>query len=76
MEFWDRAHPQQRLDDGSDVHRAGAGGNVCHRPAAVAGVVWDAPDKWGANRQEIEVPRCFVPLVRWVLAGWAADQPR
>jgi hypothetical protein len=31
---------------------------------------WDADDKQGLNRREVDVRRCFVPLAKWVLAHW------
>ena len=31
---------------------------------------WDAEDKQGLNRQEVDVRVCFAPLARWVLAHW------
>lgn len=36
----------------------------------------DRDDKTGAKRQELPVERCFVPLLRWVLAWWAAQEKR
>lgn len=35
---------------------------------------YDAPDKRGQPRREVEVSRCFVPLLRWVLAWWAPGE--
>ncbi len=32
---------------------------------------WDADDKPGLNRREIDVRLCFAPLARWVLAHWS-----
>lgn len=32
---------------------------------------WDAEDKPGLNRQEVDVRACFVCLARWVLAHWS-----
>src|SRR5579862_8853016 len=32
---------------------------------------WDADDKQGLNRQEVDVRVCFAPLAKWVLAHWA-----
>jgi hypothetical protein len=31
---------------------------------------WDAEDKQGLNRREVDVRLCFAPLARWVLAHW------
>jgi hypothetical protein len=31
---------------------------------------WDAEDKQGLNRREVDVRVCFAPLARWVLAHW------
>ena len=36
----------------------------------------DAADKWGGPRQELDVPACFAPLLRWVLAWWPAGERR
>ena len=36
----------------------------------------DAADKRGARRQELDVGSCLAPLLRWVLAWWAADERR
>jgi hypothetical protein len=36
----------------------------------------EAPAKRGLQRQELVVRTCFAPLVRWVLAWWAADEQR
>lgn len=33
-----------------------------------------AADKRGDKRQAVEVSTCFAPLLRWVLAWWAADE--
>ncbi len=30
----------------------------------------DTPDKAGRKRQELEVTRCFVPLLRWIVRLW------
>ena len=32
--------------------------------------------KKGTQRVELDVSRCFVPLVRWVLSWWASDEQR
>ena len=37
---------------------------------------YDAPDKKGTHRQQIEVRECFAPLFRWVLSWWPAEQKR
>ena len=37
---------------------------------------YDAPDKRGAQRQEIEVTACFQPLLKWVLSWWTGDETR
>lgn len=36
----------------------------------------DTADKPGAHRREVEVPRCFTPLLQWVLRWWVADERR
>ncbi len=36
----------------------------------------DAPDKKGAQRQDLDVTACFAPLVRWVLSAWPATERR
>jgi hypothetical protein len=35
---------------------------------------WDAEDKPGLNRQEVDVRLCFAPLCRWVLAHWSGTR--
>src|SRR5438034_7253971 len=35
---------------------------------------YDAADKAGDKRQEIEVTTCFAPLLAWVFSWWQADQ--
>ena len=35
---------------------------------------WDADDKPGLNRREVDVRRCFAPLARWVLAHWSGTR--
>jgi hypothetical protein len=35
---------------------------------------YDAPDKQGLNRQEVEVTTCFAPLLAWVLRLWAGKR--
>ena len=37
---------------------------------------YDAKDKKGEKRRELDVSTCFAPLLRWVLAWWPADHPR
>ncbi len=37
---------------------------------------YDAADKKGEHRCQIEVRECFAPLLRWVLAWWPADKHR
>lgn len=37
---------------------------------------YDACDKTGAHRRQIEVRECFGPLLRWVLSLWPADKKR
>jgi hypothetical protein len=42
---------------------------------------YDAPHKKGyggkgCNRASLDVTRCFVPLVRWILQWWACDEKR
>lgn len=37
---------------------------------------YDAPDKQGDQRQEIEVTACFRPLLSWVLSWWTGDETR
>ena len=37
---------------------------------------YDAPDKRGEKRQEVEVTACFQPLLRWVLSWWTGDETR
>jgi hypothetical protein len=32
---------------------------------------WDAEDKQGLNRREVDVRVCFAPLARWILGHWA-----
>jgi len=36
----------------------------------------DDEAKTGTQRTELEVSRCFVPLVGWVLKGWPSDERR
>ncbi len=37
---------------------------------------YDAKDKRGEKRQEIEVTRCFSALLRWVVSWWEVDEKR
>ena len=37
---------------------------------------YNADDKKGEKRCELEVGTCFGPLLQWILAWWPADQPR
>jgi hypothetical protein len=37
---------------------------------------YDAPDKRGQQRQQVEVAACFKPLLRWVLAWWPQGERR
>ena len=37
---------------------------------------YDAKDKRGRKRQDLDVTTCFAPLLRWVLAWWPADERR
>ncbi|MDQ5853243.1 MAG: transposase [Chloroflexota bacterium] len=37
---------------------------------------YDADDKRGKQRHELDVTTCFAPLLRWVLAWWPADERR
>jgi len=37
---------------------------------------YDAGDKRGHKRQEVEVAACFAPLLRWVLATWPRGETR
>jgi len=37
---------------------------------------YNADDKKGKKRRELEVSTCFGPLLEWILAWWPADQPR
>lgn len=36
---------------------------------------YDAADKAGTHRLEVQAERCFAPLLRWVLEWWTPDQP-
>ena len=37
---------------------------------------YNAEDKKGEKRRELDVSMCFGPLLEWILAWWPADQPR
>jgi len=37
---------------------------------------YDAKDKKGEHRQQIEVSLCFAPLLCWILSWWAVDEHR
>ncbi len=37
---------------------------------------WNAQDKKGEPRAELEVTTCFLPLLRWVLSWWSAAERR
>ncbi len=37
---------------------------------------YNAADKKGKKRRELDVSTCFGPLLQWLLAWWPADQPR
>ena len=37
---------------------------------------YDAKDKKGQKRRDLDVSTCFGPLLQWILAWWPADQPR
>jgi hypothetical protein len=37
---------------------------------------YEAPAKKGEQRQELEVPTCFAPLLRWLLSWWEAQEQR
>src|SRR5260370_22079154 len=48
------------------------------RPQAKVLAYWsyNADDKKGKQRRDLEVSSCFGPLLQWLLAWWPADQPR
>lgn len=35
---------------------------------------YDAPDKAGRKRQEVEVAACFAPLLAWVVSWWRSEE--
>ena len=37
---------------------------------------YDAKDKKGEHRQQIEVSLCFAPLLCWILSWWGVDERR
>src|SRR5260370_35949620 len=37
---------------------------------------YDAKDKKGQKRRDLDVSTCFGPLLQWILAWWPADQRR
>src|SRR2546425_7527312 len=37
---------------------------------------YDAKDKKGAHRQEVDVTLCFAPLLCWVVSLWSKTEPR
>jgi hypothetical protein len=37
---------------------------------------YNADDKQGAKRRELDVSTCFAPLLQWILSWWPADQPQ
>jgi hypothetical protein len=37
---------------------------------------YGAAEKRGGKRREVEVPACFAPLLRWILAWWGSDERR
>ena len=37
---------------------------------------YNAEDKQGEKRRELDVSMCFGPLLEWILAWWPADEPR
>src|SRR6266852_1333118 len=37
---------------------------------------YDAQDKKGDKRREVDVSTCFAPLLHWILAWWPANEPR
>src|SRR6266699_2473383 len=37
---------------------------------------YGAQDKRGSRRRELEVSRCFAPLLGWILSWWPANEPR
>ena len=37
---------------------------------------WGQEDKKGQKRRELEVTRCFAPLLKWVLSWWPTEEMR
>src|SRR5947199_3532775 len=37
---------------------------------------YDAADKKGEHRQDVDVTLCFAPLLRWILSWWPASECR
>ena len=37
---------------------------------------YDAPDKAGQKRQEVEVLACFAPLLGWIVSWWRSGEKR
>jgi hypothetical protein len=37
---------------------------------------YDAPDKAGRKRQEVEVTACFAPLLAWIVSWWRSGEKR
>ncbi len=37
---------------------------------------YDAPDKAGRKRQEVEVTACFAPLLAWIVSWWRSGERR
>ena len=37
---------------------------------------YDAQDKKGEHRQDVDVTLCFAPLVCWIVSLWPQDEPR
>lgn len=37
---------------------------------------YDAADKKGSKRREVDVQTCFAPLLRWLLSWWSIQEPR
>lgn len=38
--------------------------------------LYDAPDKRGSKRSELDVTMCFAPLLQWVLTWWTGEERR
>src|SRR5437667_10350029 len=37
---------------------------------------YDAADKKGVHRQDVDVTGCFAPLLCWIVSLWPPDEPR